>query len=156
MLRAEKEGLHKGFRYGNSQGWKEGDHSLYHSSFHFKRQHLCVLIMVQPPQQSSLFQGSNRQGLWRCHTSPSQRIRQYLSSPIALTFYWQSPRFCLADVSVWIHVIPGVWYISLLSLHNLKRVSLPVSSLSWSSALGLTLQDLLISHCSEFKVRTLL
>lgn len=32
--------------------------------------------------------------------APSQRTRQYLSSPTALTFYRQSPHLCSAEVSV--------------------------------------------------------
>lgn len=58
------------------------------------------------PGQSSPFQGSNRRGLWRCHASSPQGIRQYLSSSIALTFYWQSSRLFLAEVWVWIRVTP--------------------------------------------------
>lgn len=62
VLRAEEEGLCKHFRHGNNQCCKEGILSLYHSRFHFKRQHLCMLIMVQLPRAELPVPGKQQAG----------------------------------------------------------------------------------------------
>lgn len=71
------------------------------SSFLFKRHHLPHADCGTASQGRA---PCSRQATGRVSgdamLAPPRRVRQYLSSPIALTFYWPSPRFCSAEVSV--------------------------------------------------------
>lgn len=88
--------LCKGSRYRHSHGWKEGNHCICTQLEQAALAHAADAASWGRAPYSMQATGTVSEDA----TLAPQRIRQYLSSPIAVNCYWQSPRLCSAEVSV--------------------------------------------------------
>lgn len=93
--------LCKGFRRGNNHGWKEENRSPCAQRLSLQKASLAHVDHGAASRGRAPCSGqATGRGSGDATLASPRRVRQYLSSPIALTFYWQSPRLCSAEVSV--------------------------------------------------------